>query len=264
MAELRRLIRRRSPTQPSVVLEGPRLVAEACEAGLRPWLVAVPASAGGRADVAAVVDRLDDGAEVLVVADAAFKSLAPTVSPQPMLAAFERPTAAIPEALAPADLVLVLVGVADPGNAGTIVRAAAACAARCVVISGGADPWAPKAVRASAGAMLRVPVAAAADPADALKALRLAGATIAATDVRQGVPHDCGVLGAGPLAVVVGSEARGLDRAALSPLVDHWVRIPMAAAAESLNAAMAATLLAYQARRDLSRGPARSTPPLWD
>ena len=250
MAELRRLIRRRAPADGVVVLEGLRTVGEAVAAGLEPLLVAVPQRAMGVGTTQAVLDRVGSGTEVLVIADAAFDSLAPAVTPQPLLAVMERPEAEVPSSLVAGDLVLVLVGVADPGNVGTVIRCADACAARCVVVVGGADPWAPKAVRASAGSVLRVPLVRTGSAGEALGALRAAGAVIVATDVRSGVPHDSGVLapGAGPAALVVGSEASGLDRS-LDCSVDHWVRIPMAGATESLNVAMAATLLAFEYRR---------------
>ena len=250
MAELRRLIRRRPRADGVVVLEGLRTVDEALAAGLEPWLVAVPQRAVGTETTQAMLDRVGSGTEVLVIADAAFDSLAPAVTPQPLLAVMERPPAEIPSTLVAGDLALVLVGVADPGNVGTIIRCADACAARCVVVVGGADPWAPKTVRASAGSVLRVPPVCTGSAGEALEALGVAGATVVATDVRSGVPYDSGVLGphAGPVALVVGSEAHGLDRS-LGSSVHHWVRIPMAGATESLNVAMATTLLAFEYRR---------------
>ena len=115
------------------------------------------------------------------------------------------------------------------------------------VVVGGADPWVPKAVRASAGSVLRVPVVAA-TAAAALDALRVAGARIVAADAHNGEPYDSGVLaaGSGPVALVLGSESHGLDP---SLPIDCRVRIPMAGGAESLNVAMAATLLAFETRR---------------
>ena len=167
-----------------------------------------------------------------------------------MLALVAKPQACLPEAVAGDDLVLVLVDVFDPGNVGTIIRTAEACAACCVVVAGGADPWAPKAVRASAGSVLRVPVVQSPDARSALGALRAAGARIVAADAHEGDPHDSGVLatGTGPVALVLGSESHGLDRS-LDELADSRVRIPMAGGAESLNVAMAATLLAFEYRR---------------
>lgn len=246
LAELRRLIGRRSSRSAEVVLEGPRTVGEALDAGHVPLTVVVPHGAWSTAAVAAVVDRLPAGVEMLVVRDDAFDRLAPSTTPQPMLAVVPRPTGALPEALAGEDLVLVLVDVADPGNVGTLVRVAAAVAARAVVCVGGADPWGPKAVRASAGTVLRVPVVTAESLAPVVDRLRVAGARIIGTDVGDGQPHDGGVL-RGPVAIVLGSEPHGLDRAVVD--ADAWVRIDMAGAVESLNVAMAGTLLAYEATR---------------
>ncbi len=237
------------------MLEGPRLISEALDVSLRPSVVAV---AEGGLDLPAVRDVLDRlatddelaGTEVLVVADAALESLASTATPQPMVALVDRPVVSVPATLGPDDLVVVLVGVADPGNVGTIVRSAGAVGARAVVMAGGADPWGPKVVRASAGAVLRVPVCRERCVRDVLQRLRDAGATVVASDANADEPHTSGALSDGPLVLVVGSEAHGLNRAELAPLVHRWVRIPMADGIESLNAAMAATVLLYEARRN--------------
>ena len=186
----------------------------------------------------------------MVLTDQAFRSVAPAVSPQPMLALVPKPRAAVPESMERDDLALVLVGVSDPGNTGTIIRTAEACEACCVVVAGGADPWAPKAVRASAGSVLRVPVVSAINAAAALQALRAAGAALVAADPTEGEAHDSGVLAAGngPVALVLGSESHGLAPE-LHELMDRRVRIQMAGDTESLNVAMAATLLAFEFRR---------------
>lgn len=243
-------MRRRAPGDSTVVLEGSRTLSEALAAGIEPSVVVTAESALGSLPVRDVLDRLTPGVEVMVLTDQAFQSVAPAVSPQPMLALTDKPQARMPEPLAEGDLLLVLVGVSDPGNVGTIVRSAEAGAACCVVVVGGADPWAPKAVRASAGSVLRVPIVQEADPGAALEALRAAGARIVAADPSAGEPYDSGVLdrGRGPVAMVLGSESHGLARA-LYGLVDHRVRIPMAGGAESLNVAMAATLLVFEYRR---------------
>ena len=243
-------MRRRASGDNTVVLEGPRTLSEALAAGIRPSVVVTAESVIDSPPVADVLDRLAAGVELLALTDQAFQSVAPAVSPQPVLALVDKPRAVMPGSLAHDDLVLVLVGVSDPGNTGTIIRTAEACAARCVVVVGGADPWAPKAVRASAGSVLRVPVVLAADAAVALEALRTAGATIAAADSSEGEPHDSGRLaaGRGPVALVLGSESHGLGQS-IYELVDYRVRIPMAGDTESLNVAMAATLLAFEYRR---------------
>ena len=232
------------------MLEGPRTLSEALAAGIEPSAVFVAESAAHAPAVRDALDRLGADADVLVLTDRAFESAAPAVSPQPVLAIASRPEVELPQSLTQDDLVLVLVGVSDPGNAGTIIRTAAACSACCVVVVGGADPWAPKTVRASAGSMLRVPVVQAADAPPVLKTLRAAGVAIVAADPHNGASHDSGVLAAehGPVALVLGSESHGLDPS-LSELADRRVRIPMAGDTESLNVAMAATLLAFEYRR---------------
>ncbi len=235
-----------------MALEGLRTVSEAMKAGIVPSILAIPETVAGTPAVQAVLDRLASDTEVLVLSEQAFDSVAPAASPQPMLALVARPRTEMPESLATDDLVLVLAGVSDPGNTGTIIRTAEACAARCVVVVGGADPWAPKAVRASAGSVLRVPVVQTADAGAAIEALKAAGAAIVVADPYHGEPHASGALaaGAGPVAVVLGSESHGLD-ASLCELADRRVRIPMAGDTESLNVAMAATLLAFEYRRRL-------------
>jgi TrmH family RNA methyltransferase len=163
-----------------------------------------------------------------------------------MLALVPRPVSDVPAAFGADDVALVLTEVSDPGNVGTLIRVADAVGALVVVCVGGADPWGPKVVRSSAGSVLRVPVVQLDGVDAASAALRAAGARVIGTDVREGEPHDGGVL-AGPVAIVLGSEPHGLDRDAVD--VDAWVRIDMPGNTESLNVAMAGTLLAYEARR---------------
>ena len=256
VSELRRLVRRRSRRDAAIVLEGPRAVSEAVAAGITPTVLAVAESQAGARKVRELLSGLSRSVEVLVLSQAAFDSVAPATSPQPVLALVDKPRAALPESLACDDLVLVLVGVSDPGNTGTIIRTAEACAARCVVVSGGADPWAPKAVRASAGSVLRVPIVEASDVRAALATLRSAGAAVVAADAHTGEPHRSGVLaaGRGPVAIVLGSESHGLDRS-LHAEMDRRVHIAMPGGAESLNVAMAATLLAFEHRREPNPDP---------
>jgi len=283
VAELRKLLRQGKAPPHRVLIEGPRAVGEALEHGLVPLTVVVPEGADTVPAVAEVLARIDassdpleghgaevaegDGAEaeLLVVRPSVFAKLAPAVTPQPMLALFDRPRTRLPVAVGQDDVWLVLIDVGDPGNVGTLIRAADAFGAAGVAVAGGADPWSPKAVRASAGSVLRLPPAEfqqAEHPAQSvLRSLSEAGARIVASDAERGEPHDSGVLEA-PLAVVVGSEPRGLD-ASVGRFADAWCRIEMAGTAESLNVAMAGTLLLHQAcrrtRRDFSAGSTQRT-----
>lgn len=246
IAELRRLIGRRSSRSATILLEGPRTVREALEAGFEPTTVVVPESHADDGAVGSVEARVGAAVEWLVVRDHVFEKLAPAATPQPMLALVPRPAASLPAVLADDAVVLVLVEVGDPGNVGTLIRAADAVAATAVVVVGGADPWGPKAVRSSAGSVLRTPVIQYADLADATDALRAAGARVVGTDVAGGDAHDGGVLES-PVAIVLGSEAHGLDDGVE---VDAWCHIAMPGRTESLNVAMAGTLLLYEARRE--------------
>ena len=242
IVELRRLIGRRSSRSADIVLEGPRTVREALAAGHVPTTVIVPESA----DEHPLLDELPASVDLVVSRDKAFERLAPSVSPQPMLALVPRPVNELPSVFGADDVAIVLVDVSDPGNVGTLIRVADAVGAVAVVCIGGADPWGPKTVRSSAGSVLRVPVVALDSLEAASTALRAAGARVIGTDVREGEPHDGGVLD-GPVAIVLGSEPHGLDRAVAD--VDAWVRIDMPGNTESLNVAMAGTLLAFEARR---------------
>ncbi|MFM2089924.1 MAG: hypothetical protein RLZZ127_413 [Planctomycetota bacterium] len=135
---------------------------------------------------------------------------------------------------------LVLVGVHDPGNAGTLIRAAAAFAWPGVVLVGGADPWAPKAVQASAGALARIPVlrlAAEAAPADLLD-----GPAAALVVAGGAAPETL----APPRWLLVGAEADGLPAAWRGAAAA--CTLPMPGGTESLNAAMAGTLALYLLR----------------
>ncbi len=149
-------------------------------------------------------------------------------------------------------LALVLVGVADPGNAGTLLRSAEAAGAGAVLFcDGSVDPYGPKCVRASAGSLFRLAVSRDADAGAALAALAAHGLTTVATLARGAPPYDAGDL-AGPLAIVLGSEAHGLPPA-IGAAVDRVVTIPMAGRAESLNVAMAGTILCFESLRQRRR-----------
>lgn len=174
-----------------------------------------------------------------------------TTTPQPVAAIAARPEVELDVAVAAAaagPLVLVLVDVSDPGNAGTLLRAAEASGAAAVLFCGeSVDPCNPKCVRASAGALFHVPVSVGGDAVAVLERLGEAGVQRAATVVRDGRPYHQLDL-TGPVAVVLGSEAHGLP-GSLEALVDLRCTIPMAGRSESLNVAMAGSVLCFEALR---------------
>ena len=174
-------------------------------------------------------------APVWMVGDGVLAKVGSVVTPQGVMA-----TARIPEIapVADGDFAVELAGVADPGNAGTIVRTAVAAGAQAVVFSPeSVDPWNPKTVRASAGALFRVPLAEAGPKGERVGA-----------DPHRGDPYDQADL-TGPLTLVVGNEAHGLDQLHQSAAIDRWVSIPMAESVESLNVAAAAAILCFEIAR---------------
>ena len=138
--------------------------------------------------------------------------VATTESPQPVLAVVHQRSQRVPDG---ATFVVVADRLADPGNAGTIIRSAEAAGADAVVLTeGSVDPYNPKVVRASAGSLFRLPVVA-----TDLVALRAAGLRVLATSSHRGAPYTDVDL-RGPVAVVLGNEAHGLDDDAP---VDEWI-----------------------------------------
>jgi TrmH family RNA methyltransferase len=150
-------------------------------------------------------------------------------------------------------LVAVLEQLRDPGNAGTVIRAADAAGADLVVFADqSVDPAAPKVIRASAGSYFHVPVAQAASVEEAVQQLRPAGLAILAADGAGEEALDRAALGQ-PTAWLFGNEARGLSAAARAA-ADQSVRIEIYGRAESLNVAMAATLCLYASAEALRNG----------
>lgn len=153
-----------------------------------------------------------------------------------------------PRAFADASLVVVAVDVADPGNAGSLLRSAEAAGAAGVVFCGDSvDVRNPKVARASAGACFGVAVGEGDDPVDTLETLRSHGLRRLGTAAAGGTPpeaHDLTV----PVAFVVGGEARGLP-AGLERVLEGHLTIPMQGAAESLNVATAAAVCCFEAAR---------------
>lgn len=227
---LRRLAHRREPGQ--VLLEGPRVVREAALAGVELELLVL------REDV-----RFDVPADrVVVLSERVFSSVSTTVSPQGVMAVARRRAVSGAEALSAARAagwpLLVLDGVQDPGNVGTIVRTAAAAGAPALaVLEGSADPFGPKAVRASAGNVFRVAIAHATwdefEGTDGYGAAAEGGEALAGAEIER-----AGLL-------VLGSEAHGLRGG--SGL--RRVTIPVAPDVESLNVAAAAAVLIFEIRR---------------
>ena len=226
-----------------LVLEGVRLLHDALDSGVAPAFVLVDADARLDGPVAALCQRLDTlRVPLLDLARPLFNELAETASPQGILAVV--PSAPRPWPERP-NLVLVLDRVREPGNVGTILRSALAAGADGVLLAPGtADATQAKAVRAGMGAHFRLPYRA-----DGWAEIdrRTAELPLWLADAGGDVCYDA-VDWRGPAAVVIGGEASGPSPAA-RVRAQGTVRIPMAGPAESLNAAMAATVLLFEAAR---------------
>lgn len=248
MASLARLVRKGSARaeQGVVVVEGPTLLAAALDAGTPVTEVYIDQAKSDRAAVADVLSRLAPSVTAWVLPEGVLDRVGDAATSQGIVALCAPPAAAWPEP-ATAPFVLVLDDLAEPGNVGTLIRSAAAAGAGGVVIAGGADPTAPKVVRSSAGAVFTVDIVRSSSSTEAVRRLSAAGYRIVVAAVRGGEAHDTADL-SGPVALVIGNEAHGvIDRTAT--LADLAVTVAMAGPTESLNAAMAGTVLCFEVLR---------------
>jgi len=196
------------------------------------------------------VDQLASDAGVVLerVSDEVLAAMSETVHPQGVVAVARFEAVDLGAALDGARLVAILHEIRDPGNAGTVLRAADAAGADAVVFAGESiDPYHPKVVRSTTGSLFHLPVATAGSLAEAVDAARDAGLAVLAADVRGSDLLEARAEGAltGPVAWVFGNEARGLTEADRA-LVDRSLRLPIYGDAESLNLATAASVLLYE------------------
>jgi TrmH family RNA methyltransferase len=187
----------------------------------------------------------DENLNVALVPEQLFKTIAATETSQGLIALVEPPEWKIDQLFTSASLIVVLDGIQDPGNAGTIVRTAEAFAATGVMfLRGSVSPFNSKTLRASAGSLFRVPFVAALEPAIARAALQqnriqlYAGMPHEGEHTRPKIERPC--------ALVIGNEGRGVSEEFRS--LSQAISIPTAGV-ESLNASIAAAILLYEAYR---------------
>ena len=273
LKEFRLALRGGLPTENGFVgVEGARLVEEALRSGC-PIQAVLFSESGERHHerLSPLIDRPEMAFPVLRTTDRLFEGLADTEHPQgvaalvhPRETSFDHLLRVPDSACAP--LLVVLAGVQDPGNVGTILRTAAAFGATGAAtaasgISGTANPFSPKALRASAGAALHLPVLAGMSLSILLAQLKVAGVRTLASSVHESPNKKDQLLApwevdwCRPVALLVGNEGAGLpEEVELS--ADARIRIPMAGGVESLNAAAAAAVLFYEAARQRKSGAA--------
>lgn len=188
------------------------------------------------------------GVKVAVTTDALLQSVSGTETTQGVLALVKPPGWKLEQLFRGCPLVVVLDGLQDPGNCGTVVRAAEAFGATGVLfLKGAANPFNPKTLRASAGSLFRVPFLHGVDAALARAALRQNHVELyAGVPAQPGARSLAAVDLTGRCGLIIGNEARGVGRELRSAALD--VAIPTVGV-ESLNAAVAAGILLYEARR---------------
>jgi RNA methyltransferase, TrmH family len=238
------------------LLEGPQAVSEALR--FRPELVVelygTPTALDRYPDIALAAAAAD--VDVEFVTEEVLDSMADTVTPQGIVAACKQfPTSAKDLFSGSPKLIAILEEVRDPGNAGTIIRAADAAGADGVILTGrSVDLYNPKVVRATTGSLFHLPVAMGADLETVIERAHAAGMQVMAADIKGSdllTARRDGIL-AQPTAWLFGNEARGLTDESYK-LADHAIAVPIYGAAESMNLATAASVCLYEsafAQRD--------------
>jgi TrmH family RNA methyltransferase len=228
-------------------IEGFRILEEAIRSGLRFRAVFFSESAAAKAD--RLLSQIGDQVETLLLPDKLFASTVPSDAPQGAAALARWKEFSLEDVLpkSKAGPLLAIAGVQDPGNLGTILRSAEAFGAGGVLLGEGTvSPFNPKAVRASAGSVFRLPVARA-KLSGALGLMKEQSLRLVATASHKGTPLAQANL-SGPLAIFVGSEGAGLSRDLIKE-VDEIVAIPQAPQVESLNVGVATSIVLYEVMR---------------
>ncbi len=228
-------------------VEGVRVIEEAIRSGLKFHAVFFSESAQGRASK--ILPQLGSHVETLLLPDRLFASLVPSETPQGVAALVHAKvftSQEILESSSPGPL-LVIAGVQDPGNLGTILRSAEAFGAQGVLLGEGTvSAYNSKAVRASAGSVFRL-MTARIQTSDAIGQIRAQGLRLMATSSHKGASVAAANL-SGRVAIFIGNEGAGLDKKLLAQM-DELIMIPHSQRVESLNAGIAASIVLYEAAR---------------
>jgi TrmH family RNA methyltransferase len=237
-------------------IEGLRILEEAIRSGLRFRAVFFRESARDRAD--RLLPQLGSQVETLLLPDNLFDSLVPSDSPQGVAALVRLKEFSLDDVMEQERLqvgpIVVLAGLQDPGNLGTILRSSEAFGSAGVVLGEGTvSPFNSKVVRASAGSVFRLPVihghgkSGTAKLEEVSEKLRTKGVRLIATSSHKGTPLDQADLKSA-VAIFFGNEGAGLSREVMSRM-DEVIAIPHTAQVESLNAGVAASIVLYEAAR---------------
>jgi RNA methyltransferase, TrmH family len=235
-------------------IEGLRMLEEAIRSGLRFSAVFFRESALDRAD--RLLPQIGAQVETLLLPDKLFDSLVPSESPQGVAALVRLKEFSLDDLTERLQVgpIIVIAGLQDPGNLGTILRSSEAFGSAGIVLGEGTvSPFNSKVVRASAGSVFRLPITHRYGKSAAIKLeevsgkLRAKGVRLIATSSHKGAPLDQADLRS-PAAIFFGNEGSGLPREVMAKL-DESIAIPHTPQVESLNAAIAASIVLYEAAR---------------
>lgn len=232
-------------SQHQFLLEGTHLLQEACAVDWPLQIVCFTPDWQSRQLPSLLAQCAQSWTRVEMVSETVLQAIATTVNPDGVVAVAR---SRVPKSLKIDSLGLVLEGIQDPGNLGTIIRTAAAAGAEGLLISaGGVDLENPKVLRASSGQWFRLPIATTEHLSIDLQAYREQGFQLVATLPQADLDYwDLDLRP--PTLFLLGNEGAGLSAAAIS-LATHQVNIPLQPGVESLNVAIASALMLYEARR---------------
>lgn len=232
------------------VLEGTRLIQDGIARGVRFGEALCSESFYQSESGSMLICELSaKGAEVILVPDSLIERISDTETPQGIIASIAIEEPSISEVFFDLSrLFLILDGVQDPGNVGTLIRTGAAAGVGCVILTKGcADVYNPKTLRSTMGAVFAVPVIERVEPRDVIDHIKTAGVNLVVAD-GEGETDYCDPWYTGKTCLVIGNEAHGVSDVFLD-VADVRVKIPMMNDVESLNAAVAGSILLYEAYR---------------
>jgi TrmH family RNA methyltransferase len=237
-------------------IEGARIVEEAIRSSLRFKAVLFKQSAQNLAE--RLLPQIGSHVETLLLPDSIFDGAVPSETPQGVAALVRLRESKLDDLVERLQIgpIMIVVGLQDPGNLGTLLRSAEAFGSAGVLLGEGTvSPFNSKVIRASAGSIFRLPFVlakATGGTEDALSKLRNQSVRLVATSSHKGTAiHESRLTG--PLAMFIGNEGAGLSRTLMAQ-VDELVAIPHSTHVESLNAGVAASILLYEAARQRQLG----------
>ena len=232
------------------VTEGVKAVSEGVTNGIYPEKIIISRHGESQPWIKEILSRPDSPAEVVRVDDSVMQYMSETEAPQGILALFKMPGISLPDIrIRPSSVFVVVEGVQDPGNVGTIVRTADAFGAHAVILTSGcADLYNAKTLRSTMGSVFHIPVVRDVDISGLTAFLTDRGILTAVTSLDEtsrslpeaDLPR--------PLAVVLGSETKGVSPE-ICRIAGAKLKIPMEGLAQSLNVAVAAGIVLYEAFR---------------